>query len=81
MFTTTSTRNVRKGGKAIRNNKLLDACINGNGDLFGQIKLMSRSSPVVPASMDGEKSNSIAKRFQNIYSKLYNSNDDGDKIL
>ena len=72
---------MRKGGKAIRNNKLLDAFINGNGDLFGQIKLMSKSSPVVPASMDGGKSNGIAKRFRNIYSKLYNTNNDGDKIL
>ena len=73
-------KKCHKSEKAIRNNKLLDACVNGDGDLFEQIKLLRKSSPAIPASMDGEQGERIPQHFQNIYSRLYNSNEDGDEV-
>ena len=74
-------KKCQKAEKAIRNNKLLDACVNGDGDLFEQIKLLRKTSTTFPASMDGEQGDKIPKHFQDIYSKLYNSNDDSDEII
>ena len=61
-------------------NKLLDACINGNGDIFKEIKKLRASKPVVAASMDGVKVD-IAGHFKTIYSELYNSVNDGDDLV
>ena len=68
-------RKVEKACDTIANNKLLDTCINGNGDLFAEIKKMRNSVPLVANSMDGVKVG-ISDHFKNIYSKLYNSVDD-----
>ena len=73
-------KKCHKSEKTIRNNKLLDACVNGDGDLFEQIKLLRKNSPAIPASMDGEQGENIPKHFQNIYTKLYNSNNDDEEI-
>ena len=35
--------------------KLLDACINGNGDIFAEIKKLRKSKPMIATNMDGEK--------------------------
>ena len=56
----------------IRRNKLLDACINGNGDIFTEIKKIRQNKPVVAVSMDNVKEG-IPNHFKDIYSKLYNS--------
>ena len=49
------------------------------GDLFKQIKALRRSSPVVSTCIDGNSSN-IPEHFRSIYSKLYNSTDDAEKL-
>ena len=63
----------------ISKNNLLDACINGNGDLFSEIKKMRNSEPLVANTMDGVKVG-IADHFKNIYSALYNSVDDQEEL-
>ena len=81
------TRNVyhyqckkcKKSENAVRRNKLLDACLNGNGDLFKEIKKMRSSKPVVATSMDGEKQN-VEDHFKHIYDNLYNSVDDKENM-
>ena len=39
----------------IKKTKLLDACINGNVDVFTEIKKICLHSPAVPTTMDGVK--------------------------
>ena len=60
-------------------NKLLDACINGGGDIFKEIKKIRATKPTVAASMDGVQSN-IAGHFKEIYSELYNSVNDDEEV-
>ena len=70
---------IRKNKKMIetlKRNALLDACINGNGDIFDIIKKQRKIKTSLPTTIDGVSSN-IGTHFANIYSQLYNSvNDD-----
>ena len=72
-------RKCKKAEEKIVKNKLLDACINGQGDIFKEIKKIRAHKPVLAASMDGEKDD-IAGHFKNIYSTLYNSTNDQDEL-
>ena len=72
-------KKCEKSQETIRKNKLLDACINGDKDLFKEIKLLRKSSQVVSSSMDGISSD-IPGHFKNIYGKLYNTHDDVEKM-
>ena len=73
-------RKCEKSEETIKKNKLLDACLNGDGDIFKQIKLLRKSGQVVSTSMDGIKTD-IPGHFKKIYSKLYNAHDDVEKML
>ena len=73
-------RKCERSEETIRKNKVLDACINGEGDIFQEIKSLRKSAQVVSTSMDGVQNN-IQGHFKDIYSKLYNSHDDADKII
>ena len=60
---------VRKNKKSediIKKNKLLDACINGNGDVFAEIKKIRQHSPAVATTMDGVKDD-IPNHFKGIF--------------
>ena len=72
-------RKIKKASETIAKNKLLDACINGNGNLFAEIKKMRNSEPCVANSMDGVRVD-VDNHFKNIYSNLYNSVDDHDDL-
>ena len=69
-------KKIKRSENLIKRNNLLDACINGDNDLFKAIKKMRRHDPPTATSIDGVKSD-IPEHFKNIYSKLYNSVDDG----
>ena len=73
-------RKLKKTSDTISRNKLLDACINGESDLFTEIKKLRNSQPCVANSMDGVKVG-IADHFKNIYSGLYNSVDDHEDLV
>ena len=82
---TKRTRNMyhyqyRKTEGKIVKNKLVDACINGNGDIFKEIKKIHAAKPAIATSMDGTKEN-IAGHFQEIYSELYNSVDYHEELV
>ena len=64
----------------VKKNELLDACINGDGDLFREIKQMRNTRQVVATSMDGVNVN-IPEHFKGIYSNLYNSVDDAENMV
>ena len=68
-------RKLKKSEDTIRKNKLLDACLNGNGNLFTEIKNMRKHKPQVAASIDGINDD-ISDHFKEIYENLYNSVDD-----
>ena len=82
------TRNVyhfqlckcRRAENKIKRNKLLDACINGGSDIFAEIKKLRKCKPTEANKIDGETKD-IPGHFKKIYSKLYNSVDDGDELL
>ena len=46
--------------------KLLDACINSNGDIFVEIKKLRNSKPTIATSMDGVKED-IPGHFKDIF--------------
>ena len=55
--------------------KLLDACLNGGGDLFKEIKSIRKTKQVVANTIDGV-AEKMPDHFKDIYSGLYNSVDD-----
>ena len=73
-------KKIKKSEELIKKTKLLDACLNGNGEIFTEIKKMRKCTPVVALSMDGKKDN-IANHFKDIYSELYNSVDDMQNLF
>ena len=73
-------RKCKKSEELITKNKLLDACINGSGDIFSEIKKLRKSKPVAATSMDGVKED-IPGHFKDIFSELYNSADDKEDLL
>ena len=56
-------RKCKKAENKIRRNQLLNACVNGNGDIFEEIKNIRKSSPATASSMDGHFEN-IEEHFQ-----------------
>ena len=73
-------KKCRKAEDRIRSSKLLDACLNGGGDIFKQIKSMRSTNPVVATSMDGVQDN-VKNHFSDKYERLFNSTDDGNDLL
>ena len=68
-------RKCKRAKENIARNKIVDACMNNNGDLFKELKKLRSSRPTIAKSMDG-KTKDIPGHFHDIYSKLYNSVDD-----
>ena len=72
-------RKCKKAEDFIKRNKLLNACVNGSGDIFSEIKKLRSCRNVTATSMDGVKED-IPGHFKSIYSKLYNSADDKEEL-
>ena len=72
-------KKCQKSEQTIKKSKLLDACLNGNGELFKEIKSMRRCKPKVADSIDGVHEN-LPDYFSNIYKELYNSVDDAEEV-
>ena len=72
-------RKCSKAEERIKRDKLLNACLGTGGDLFKEIKNLRKSDPTVATSVDGE-SLDIPGNFASIYSQLYNSADDSEKL-
>ena len=73
-------KKIKKSEEIIKKNNLLDACLNGNSDVFTEIKKMRQHKPSIAASMDGVKVN-VENQFKGIYDKLYNSVDDTNEMI
>ena len=72
-------RKCKKSEDIIIKSKLLDACINGNGDIFAEIKKLRKCKPTIATSMDGKKED-IPGHFKNIFKDIYNSANDQDDL-
>ena len=72
-------RKCKKNEDIIRRNNLLNACINGNGDLFSEIKKTRKTTPIIASTIDGT-SHCIEEHFMRTYKALYNCTDDKDDI-
>ena len=65
-------RKLKKSKDTIKRNKLLDACINGDGDLFTEIKKIRNTNACSAESIDGV-TEGVSDHFKTIYEQLYNS--------
>ena len=72
-------RKSKKAADVLKRNRLLDACINGKGDIYTEIRKMRKCPGTVVNAIDGVSSG-IPDHFASIYSKLYNSVDKKDKL-
>ena len=72
-------RKCKRAADALKRNALLDACINGESNIFSEIRKM-RKSPVNVINSIDEVNEDIPGHFSDIYSKLYNSGDDKVKL-
>ena len=76
-------RKSKKAADVLKRNRLLDACINGKGNIYTEIRKMRKCSGSVVNAIDGV-STGIPDHFASIYSELYNSVDEKaelDKLL
>ena len=64
-------RKCKKSVEQIKKNKLLDACINGKGNIFDEFRKIRHVKRDLPQTIDGD--NKIPDEFANAYKKLYNS--------
>ena len=71
-------RKCKKSIELIRKNKLLDACINGNGDIFKEIRKIRKEKNIIAQTIDG--CDNAGEQFKNVYQKLYNSENDGNLV-
>ena len=63
----------------ISKNKLLNACVNWEGDLLEEVKKMRKHKPKVASSMDGNTED-IPGHFYQIYSTLYNETQEENEL-
>ena len=62
-------RKVKKYEDMIRKHKLLDACFNGDSDIFTEIKKIRRHTPQITTVIDGKEGN-ISEHFKDMYKKF-----------
>ena len=72
-------RKCKKAADTLKRNALLDACINGKGDIFSEIRKMRKSPSSAVNSIDGV-SKDIPDHFATLYGRLYNSVDEKSKL-
>ena len=73
-------RKCKRAEDSIKKNKLLDACFNGEGDIFEEIRKLRKAPETTANCIDGEHNN-IPGHFSEIYKKLYNSAGDRNELL
>ena len=67
-----AVRKCRKSEEKIKSNKLLEACINNDKNIFEEIKKLCKCNNSSANSIDG-KTNNIEEHFTNVYEDLYTS--------
>ena len=74
MLVAFAVRRLKKRLNMVRNNKFLDACVNGGVDIFKEIKKHRGKKDDLPNTVDGcVGDESISGHFKEVYTDLYNS--------
>ena len=71
-------RKCKKAAEKIKKDKLLNSCNTGKNNIFDELRRMRQVKKNPPTSIDGKTD--PAKRFSEVYSKLYSSIDDAEEI-
>ena len=72
-------RKCKRSVEIIKKEKLLDACINGKGNIFDEFRKIPKVKNDVPHTLDGKMN--VSETFANVYQNLYNSAGDRDETL
>ena len=72
-------RRCKRSVEIIKKNKLLDACINGKGNIFDEIRKIRKVKKNSPQCIDG--CNNVPEKFANVYEELFNSTNDKHETL
>ena len=65
----------------MKNNKFVEACLNGGIDIFKEIKTIRGKTKKVPSKIDSKANpEDIASHFKDIYENLYNSEPSADEV-
>ena len=72
-------RKCKRAEEKIKRDKLQAACLGEGGNIFKEIKSLRKSGTEVATSIDGVTQD-IPEHFGRIYSELYNSANDGEKL-
>ena len=63
-------RKIKRSEQIIKKNRLLDACLNGNGEIFNEVKKLRSHKSQVASSVDGVKGD-ISTNFMELYIILW----------
>ena len=72
-------RKCRKARDKIKANKLLEACLNDNKNIFVEVRKLRRCKPDVVNNIDGV-TDEVENHFADIYEDLYTSVDDRTEV-
>ena len=72
-------RKCRKAADMLKRDKLSNACITSEGDIFHELKKLHKIKDMVSITIDGTKDN-ITGPFANVYERIYNSIDDEEEM-
>ena len=73
-------RKCRKSRDRIKANKLLQACLDDNKNIFEEVRKLRRCKPSEVTNVDGF-TNNVEDHFADIYEDLYTSVDDKAEVL
>ena len=71
---------MRKSKDKIRSNKLLEACLDNNKNIFEEVRKLRKCKSDVANTIDG-KSGNVENAFADIYANIYTSVDDKAELL
>ena len=71
-------RKCKRATENIKKEKLLNSCFTGKNNIFDELRRMRQVKKNPPTCIDGNPD--PAKRFSEVYSKLYSSTDDTQEI-
>ena len=74
-------RKCRRVESYIKNQKIVENCLEGDMDLFNEIKKQRANTNEDDVTIDGAAGDDIPGKFAEVYANLYNSSSDDEKVL
>ena len=65
-------RKCRRVEEYIRNKNIIENCIEGDADLFAEIKKQRKNAANDDVTIDGAAGKDIPNKFKEVYSNLFN---------